>query len=259
LTVLEDVDQATQRARRIGLEQQERVRLGIVRTASKYPFAHRALSAFKASRPSATVELTRAASPELVESLHHGQLDLALLYERQLDTRAFAQRIIHLERYVLAIHPRHPLATRPSLHLGDLAGEPLVWLSRRNNADNHDALLQHCRLHGLEPVIAYEADSHDEQMELVTISAGLSLTSASTQLTTPPEQLVFRAISGFQLELQLSLAWQKGLVEQPAAGLLADMVAAIDEHQSEIAAGKAAWSRMPNGEIVARCPTGADS
>jgi DNA-binding transcriptional LysR family regulator len=258
LEVVGAFDKAMQKARRAKLERHERVRLGVVRTASKYAFANRALDAFKGARPSATVELTCTSSRALIGSMRRGHLDLALLFQQQPDLATFNERIIHAERYILAIHPRHPLAAgRTPIRMRDLSGEPLVWMSRVNNLDNHDLLLQQCRVHGLEPVIGYEANSQDEQLELLSISGGICLTPASTRLSTPPDKLVFRVIADFHMELQLRLAWRKDLGKSPAAELLAELMAAIDAHQAEIAAGTEAWSKMPDGQIVVRCPTPA--
>jgi DNA-binding transcriptional LysR family regulator len=254
LAILQLVAEATQRSRKAGLAQQQRVRLGLVRTVGKYAFTHRAITGFMRGftheRPDMPIEFTRASSPELAEALRDGRLDLALIYERQLDPRSFGQRIVHHESYVLATHPQHRLARQSAIHLADLAGEPLVWLSRRNNADNHDALLQHCRLHGLEPVIRHEADSHDEQIELVGMTAGICLTVASTQLTAAPGQLLFRPISDFDLEVQLRLAWRKGMAVGSAAALQQSLMAAIDEHQAELAHGGAAWTRIGDSTVV---------
>jgi len=256
LSILQMVEDATQRSRRIGLERQQRVRLGLVRTVGKYAFMHRALEGFTRERPQVAVEFIRGSSPDLVQALQDGRLDLALIYERQLDPRTFGQRIVHHESYVLALHPRHRLARQEAIHLADLAGEPLIWLSRRNNADTHDALLQHLRLHGLEPVVQHEADSHDEQIELVGVTTGICLTIASTRLTTAPGQLLFRPVSDLGLEVQLRLAWRKGAATRSAAALQESLAAAIDGHQGEIAAGAAAWT-LTAGRSVARCPGGA--
>jgi DNA-binding transcriptional LysR family regulator len=254
LAMLQIAEGATQRSRRIGLEQQQRVRLGVVRTASKYPFVERALARFRRKHPHVSVEFVRAGSPELVEALRDGQLDMALIYERQLDPRAFNQRVVHCESYVLAIHPSHRLASQRSIHLSDIAGEPLVWQTRRTNADHHDALLQQFRVHGLEPVIGHQAESHDEQMEVLAMTSGVCLTIPSTQLSVAPGKLVFRLIADFDLEIQLRLAWRKGLPTGSASALQKSLAAAIDDHQAELVSGAQAWTRVRDGHVVARCP-----
>jgi DNA-binding transcriptional LysR family regulator len=257
LEILHMADMARERARRAGLEQRQRVRVGLVRTASKYDFVQRALADFGRSHPQATIEFSRAASPDLVEGLHEMGLDLGLLFQRRLDPRVFGQHIVHHERYILAMHPAHRLAQRRTIHLSDLAGEPLVWLSRRNNADNHDALLQQCRVQGVEPMLAYAADSHEEQIELVVITSGVCVTVASTQATTPPGQLIYRPIADFHLEVELRLAWPLDATTEPAQALRDAFASAIDEHQSQIARDAFSWTHTDDGVRVARAPEAA--
>jgi DNA-binding transcriptional LysR family regulator len=257
LTLLGGLDEAGRRARRMGLDQAGAVRLGLVRTSSKYAFARKAVAAFKTERPDAEIAFTRGASPDLAAALQEGRLDLALVYERRLGSRGFGERLAHKERYVLAAHPSHRLAAPGPVSLAELSGEPLVWLSRRNNADNHDALLQQFRLHGAEPVIAHVADSHEAQIELVLVSGGACLTPASSLLSVPSGALVFRPLPDFEIELHLRLTWRLDLGESPAAALLQRFEAAIRRHQDDIAAGRAAWTRL-HGHSVASAPDDPD-
>lgn len=251
--ILGMAEDALHRARQNARKQQDRIRLGLVRTASKYDFVYRALRDFRRDHGSTMIDIVRAPSPDLVRALQEEELDVALLYERQLDPRGFSQYVVHHESHILAMHANHPLAARPIIHPADLAAEPMIWLSRRNNADNHDALLQHCHLHGLEPVIAHEAESHDEQIDIIAITGGLGFTVASTQLTAPPGQLVFRPVAGFHLEIALRLVARKDVRGGAAPALLAMFRAAVEQHQQEIDEATSGWTHTPDGMRVARC------
>jgi DNA-binding transcriptional LysR family regulator len=248
--LLEGLDQAAQRARRMGLDQGRLARMGLVQTSSKYGFIRQAIADFRMQRPDAALSFLRSSSQELALALRDGRVDLTLLYERHLGAQGFGERLIHRERYVVAAHPRHQLAHGGPVELAALAGEPLVWLARRDNLDHHDALMQRCRLHGLEPVIAHAATSHEEQIELTVASEGACLTPASTMLSAPAGDLAFRPLEGLPMELHLSLAWDPDLAAQPGADLLARLNAAIDAHQEELASGACAWAQLVGHQVV---------
>ncbi|CAN7543170.1 LysR family transcriptional regulator [Phenylobacterium sp. LjRoot219] len=253
LALLAGLDEAAQRARRIGREHEEGVRLGLVHTSRKYAFLQEATAAWRAGEPTGGLAFVRGLSPELAHALVEGRLDMTLLFERRIGAEAFDERLIHRERYVLAAHPSHRLAQPGAADLAVLSGEPLVWLSRSDNGDSHDALLQQCRLHGLEPAIAQLTHSHEEQIELTTVSGGACLTPASTLLSTPAGALVFRPLPKFEMELSLSLAWRRDLGGSLAGRLLAELHQAIDRHQDAIRGGRSPWARL-DGCAVVRVP-----
>jgi len=250
LALLAGLDEAARRARRIGREQRDGVRLGLVQTSRKYAFLQEALAAFRAAEPAAGVAFVRELSPLLAQALREGRLDITLLFEQRIGARGFDERLVHRERYVLAAHPSHRLAAPGPIELAALAGQPLVWLSRADNPDSHDGLLQQCRLHGLEPAIAQLAHGHEEQIELTIVSGGACLTPASTMLSTPPGALVYRPLPKFDMELSLSLAWSRDLEGALAGRMLAHLHAAVDRHQADIRAGVSGWSRLDGIDVV---------
>jgi DNA-binding transcriptional LysR family regulator len=250
LQILDRVSNAFQLTRRVGLEQGRENRLGLVQSARKYDFIHDALAAYAAEHPDSGVAITRAPSRILAGALREARLDATLLYEHHVSTARFGERLIHRERYVLALHPAHRLATPGPIALEQLSGEPLVWLVRRDTTDNHDALLQHCRLNGLEPVVGQLANSPEELIDLVSVSGGVCLTPASTALTTPRGQLCFRSVPDLKLELELTLAWNRNLSSEPAQAFLRCLHSAIDRHQAEIDSGAAEWARLDGTQLV---------
>lgn len=243
------LDDAQRRARRAGLAQEGAARLGLMPGARKYDLARIAVAGL--AETGDAPRIVRAASAELAVALREGRLDLALLHERHAGSADLEERLIHRERYVLALHPAHRLAAGEGpLELLDLAGERLVWLSRRDTDGDQDRLLQSCRLHGLEPLVAHAARSHEEQLDLVVVSGGACLTPASTTLAVPPGQLRFRPIPRFRMELPFSLVWHRTTLASPAAPLLARFEHAIDAHKAALAAGEGDWGRLARRELV---------
>lgn len=252
LLLLDSVGQTIQSVRHIGQTQRREARLGLVQTARKYAFIQTALSTFR-DQDAGSVTFEWGPSSRLAHALREGSLDITFLYEHRLDATRFGERLIHAERYVLGVHPSHHLAVAGPVDLAQISGEPLVWLSRRDNADNHDSLLQRCRLLGLEPVIGQLVGSQEEQIDLTTTTGGICLTPASTMLSTPRDGLMFRSIRGFPMELELSMGWNAEMTSSAAVTLLAELHAAIDRHQEEIRSGRPEWADC-DGEMLFRVP-----
>lgn len=209
LSILDAVHQAERQTQRLGVEQTQEIRLGLVQTARKYAFIQEAIGAFNAEQPEAGVALTRASSNELAASVREGRLDATLLYEQHIGSKHCAERLIHKERYVLAAHPTHRLATAGAASLGDISGEPLVCMARQDTTNNHNPLLQQLRLQGLEPAVGRWASTADEMLDLVMVSGGLCITPASIIWSSPPGHLVFRSLPEFGMELDLTIAWRQ--------------------------------------------------
>jgi DNA-binding transcriptional LysR family regulator len=241
---LEALNRASYEARQMGIEQNRVVRLGLVRTSRKYVFTHEAIAAFNAEDRHANIAFTSEPSPSLALALRDRHLDLTLLYEPFLGVPGFGERVIHKEHFVLAIHPSHRLAVERPAELAELAGVPLVLLTRRENAEFHDRFLQELRLTVAEPIISHIANSYEELIDTTIASGGVCVSAASTMLSTPPGVLRYRPLPGLRLDLPLKLAWRVDIQGRPASQLLACMNAAINRHQAQIASGEAAWASL---------------
>lgn len=263
LRILESLDEASHRARRIGREAADVPRVGMIVTSRKLPFVQDAVAAYKQAFPQTPITFMRDLSPDLASALRERRLDMSLLYEWRLETPGIQERVIHYERYVLAMHPDHPLAqTQEPIRLADLTDHPLLWLSRGELTIRNDFLMRQCKLRGLDPVVSHIARTHDEQIDLAVVSGGAFLTPASLMLDIHRDFLVVRPLAEADMEISLSLAWSADLTGAPSQAILAFMNEAIDRYQAKIASGKADWAFMrgqqlirvpqtPNAQIVA--------
>lgn len=250
LALVRGIDRAVHNAKRLGLEQGRQVRIGLVQSARKYDLVHEAISAFSQSRNASELAYHRASSSALVEALREDRLDISFAYERRIRSPRLAERLIHRERYVLAAHPSHPLACNEAIELAQLAGQPLVWLARQSEQGDSDILMQQCRLHGLDPLIGQLSRSHEEQVDLTSVSGSICLTPASTILTTRPGQMVFRPFSDFAMELDFTLGWVKDAQNLAVEVMLDALHAAIDRHQAAVMDGSAPWGHLLGYPIV---------
>lgn len=248
--LLEELDHAITRARRLGHE--HGIRFGLATSsARKYAFLGEALAAFSAGKTTAGITFTRRLSASLVAALREGTLDAALLYEHRPDAPSIGDRLIHREHFVLAAHPAHPLARSGPAQIAELAGQPLVWLARSDLPGGLNPLAAQLRRHGLDPVIGQMVDNPDEQVEITLASCGACLTPASTIIAGPPGKLVFRALPGLDMTVDLTLAWRRDAGATAVQELLASLGQAIDRHQSAIAACQADWTHLDGFPLYA--------
>jgi len=250
LEILDKVTDAVQLTRRVGLVQGRQTRFGVVQTARRYEFIQKALATHAALQTNSGVVITRGESYILANDLREDRLDATILYEIQPGAARFGVRLVHRERYVLAVHPSHRLAMPGPVRFEAIAGEAFVWLMRRHGAESRDILLQHCRMSGLDPLIGQIANSPEELIDLVLVTGGICLTPASTAATVPAGQLRFRPLPQLTLELDLNLAWNRQSASTELEGFLKTLNAAVDQHQARIREGKFAWTELDGMKLV---------
>jgi DNA-binding transcriptional LysR family regulator len=254
LRLLEGLDEARHRARRLGQEAPDVPRFGVIVTARKLPFLHETMHAYKKAQPGAPITFMRDLSPDLANALRERRLDMSLLYEWRLGMPRTQERLIHYEQYVLASHPENRLArSREPIRLAELAEDPLVWLARGEMTDRSDPLMRQCHMRGLDPVVSHIARNHDEQIDVTIVSGGACITPASLLLDIHRDFLAVRPLADVDMEISLSLAWTTEMQSGRAQALLQIVHDAIDRHQNQILSGEAPWAVL-HGQPVIRVP-----
>ncbi|MBX3529075.1 MAG: LysR family transcriptional regulator [Rhizobiaceae bacterium] len=251
LKLLEGLDEARHRARRLGQEAPDVPRFGVIVTARKLPFLHETMRTYKETQPGAPVTFMRDLSPDLANALRERRLDISLLYEWRLGMPGTQERLIHYEQYVLAAHPDNRLArSREPIRLAELAEDPLVWLARGEMSDRSDPLMRQCLMRGLDPVVSHIARTHDEQIDVTIVSGGACITPASLLLDIHRDFLAVRPLADVDMEISLSLAWTTEMLGAPAQALLAILHDAIDRHQDQILSGAAPWAVLHSQPVI---------
>lgn len=250
VAILDSVNEAIQRARQQGHDRGRSIGLGLAPTvARKYAFLRQALEKFTLAYPAGSIAIRQGSSTELAEGLREGTLDLALMYEQRPDSPHVAEHLIHREAYVLAVHPAHRLAAPGPADLAELTGQPLIWLTRRDNAGNVNPMMAQLRRHGLEPVIGQLAETPEEQLDIVMASVGACITPASTMLAVPPGSLHFRALPKLDATIDFTLAWRRTGLGDAAMQLLAELEHAVTRHRAAIAEAREAWISLDGSPL----------
>lgn len=146
-------------------------RLGAFPTLAPY-FLPQATRAIHKALPKLTLLLVEERTPLLLERLQAGTLDAALL---ALPVAEDGLRTLPLfdDPFMLAVSPRHALATRARLRQGDLKGEQLLLLE-----DGHclrSQALEICSLIGAMQQQEFRATSLETLRQMVAMGVGITL------------------------------------------------------------------------------------
>lgn len=169
--VLAEVAQMKEAARRSRDPEAGTVRLGIFPTLGPYLLPH-VVPRLRERFPRLELLLVEEKSPVLLDRLHEGRLDAALL-ALPLHDESLHVEFLFEEPFLLAVPVRHRLADAPSLDMADLAGERLLLLE-----DGHclrDQALDVCRMAGASEKSEFQATSLETLRQMVAAHVGVTL------------------------------------------------------------------------------------
>ena len=204
--ILHDVTLATERVRQAATGQLGTLRVGFRETAGRSPIVSRSFSHFRQTFPAVELRLQQMTSPAQCSALHAGELDAGFIYLSPEHDRGLARIEIASDRFYLALHRAHPLASQCDIHLRDLEAESFLWLARSRNAYYSDALLRTCIAGGLAPRIIQEVDSEATALNLVAVGMGVSFIVAPSE-SPPLPSVIFKRVVELDNVLTLALVW----------------------------------------------------
>jgi len=129
------------------------------------------MQVFQRKHPELSLDLEEAAAPELDELLLQGRIDVALMYSVDVSPQFAFDPVREYRPYVM-VATGHPLASRSSIQLGELASEPLILL------DVHPSRLNTEHIFGslnLRPRIGHTTTSFELVRCLVASGLGYSV------------------------------------------------------------------------------------
>ena len=169
--IVSDVEQMKEAARRSQDPEAGTVRLGIFPTLGPYLLPH-VVPQIRARFPRLELLLVEEKSDVLLARLREGRLDAGLLALPVHDEQLHAEFLFE-EPFLLAVPEQHPLATRSSLTLKDLADQRLLLLE-----DGHclrDQALDVCQLAGAGEKSGFQATSLETLRQMVAANVGVTL------------------------------------------------------------------------------------
>lgn len=179
------------------------------------------LAAFVAAHPGLEIAATQPTAPDALRLIAAGRLDCALVATDQPAPPGIRLLPLSSEPLVAIVSTRHPLATRDTVTLADLASERFVdAIQGRESRDVIDAAFAE---HQLYRRVACEVSDLTMIIELVAAGLGVALVpdtaSADPRLRAIP-------VSDASIAYSLQLALPAGGAASPAAGAFAEHVQA---------------------------------
>jgi DNA-binding transcriptional LysR family regulator len=199
------------------------LRLGWFATAGA-TLMPRAIAAFQRRHPGVELDLVEGDPDECIPKLHARELELALVYEFDLEPPIGAG----LEQVPLLTDPLniglpagHPLAGRQRVRLADLAGDR--WIQGVRHGATLEVLPRACRLVGFEPIVAFRTDDRIAVEGLVAAGVGVALIPQLT-LPTVRSDIVVRPLVAKGLSREVRAALPRGAYRPPAAVAMLDVL-----------------------------------
>lgn len=170
-TIVAEVEQLKEAARRSRDPEAGTVRLGIFPTLGPYLLPH-VIPNIRERFPQLELLLVEEKSDELLARLREGKLDAALL-ALPLDDDQLHAEFLFEEPFLLAVSGQHPLARRHHLDVQELSTQKLLLLE-----DGHclrDQALAVCRLFGANEKSEFRATSLETLRQMVAADVGITL------------------------------------------------------------------------------------
>src|SRR6267143_935703 len=221
--ILQQVEQATARAKRVASGQSGTLRVGFVESMSWHGIVPDSFREFRTRQPDAELQLKPLSSREQIEAVHSGGLDAGFVFAISNINRGLAQLPLASLNLMLAAPKGHPLTKLKVLRLRDLSDAAFVWFPRRESPAYYDRLMHECFRGGLKsPHIVQEGVNEATILSLVSCGLGVAFVSSATRWRCP-ESVVVLPVMDLNLPLPLALIWRKDNVSPLLAKFVADV------------------------------------
>lgn len=136
-----------------------------------------ALRALRDRYPDLVTELREREIDESIPLTVRGDVDVALVHDWDVEPLALPsgvdRELVAQDAFDLVLPGDHPLARRTSVHLRELAGEPMIGWTKASIS--YRWLVHTMRGEGVEPLIPHTAEEHPTHLELVAAGLGLAI------------------------------------------------------------------------------------
>jgi len=160
---------------------------------------------FRRAHPDVQLHLRDMSTPDQVEALVSGDIDIGFIRHRVTDDRLRMRHVLS-ERLVAALGPRSRWSTRAGLR--SVATEPFIIIARSRSASFYDHVLSVCAAAGFAPRIVQEADELFTVVSLVRAGLGVSLVPRSAALMRLPG-VRFHELGLPEAAWNIALAWHR--------------------------------------------------
>lgn len=176
--VLQQVDQAADKAARLHRGDEGEIRIGFTSSAPFITAVSDALFTFRQRFPAVHIQMQEINTRQQLAPIGDGRLDLGVMRNTLLPETLDHQLLLREPMYAL-VHRAHRLAGRPQIALSDLAQEPFVFFDPQVGTALYGEILGLLGRYDIQPNIAQEVGEAMTIIGLVSTGLGVSILPAS--------------------------------------------------------------------------------
>lgn len=166
-----NAEQVEREARALAAETAGEIRLGVFWTLAPF-YAVDLIRGFARVAPGVIIRQKEMALTELADAVREGEIDLALTYDRGADLSELTLAAMTALKPMVVLAADHPLASRRSVRLSELAHEPYVMLDGPGSRTYFEELLAEG---GISPPVSYVSTSLEAVRSAVAAGFGFTL------------------------------------------------------------------------------------
>jgi DNA-binding transcriptional LysR family regulator len=200
------VERATQSARRTARGELGALAVGYTNSSALNPVFAAALRSYRRAYPGVALRLEESQTPQLIDDLLDGQLDVVFVRPVEADAEHVKIRLISEEPLMAVLPGKHRAAKLTKLNLADLRDESFIL--HRYTPSLFDTVVAACRKAGFEPTLGPSVPQLVTIVQLVAAEVGVSLVPASLQAF-QIKGVIFKELHDVSPKTRLSLAWRR--------------------------------------------------
>jgi DNA-binding transcriptional LysR family regulator len=204
--VLAGVEGAVEAARRSGRGESGELRVAFAATVMFLALPS-IIREFRTRFPRVHLDLREMPTGPQLQALRDGEIDIGFVREPRPDPELEMVTVMR-EPLRIAVNRSHPLASRPTLAVRDLAEEPFVLFPAELAPGLHAQVMSLCRSAGFSPRVVEESRELYTSVSLVEAGVGVSILPASVEKL-GWRGVRYRPIPSAGAETRIAAAWRK--------------------------------------------------
>lgn len=182
------------------------LKLGFIEVAAWNGVIPKTIMEFRRTNPNVRLVLSAMNSPDQIEGIYSGRLDAGFLYNAPVDPLLIVHPIAR-HNVLLAVPSNSPFATRNSVDVSELSGQPMIQFHRRASPTYYDEIHRALFQSGITVNVVHEAEIEAEMLALVTTGLGNALVN-QCQKWRKPVGVELLPVKGLEVGLNLALVYR---------------------------------------------------
>jgi DNA-binding transcriptional LysR family regulator len=206
---LQEVNDATARAKRVASGQSGTLRIGFVESISWHGIIPDSLTDFRKSQPDVELQLKAFSSLEQMAAIQSGSLDAGYAIPIANPDHGLAHLQAGVIKVVLAVPKGHALTKMKRIRLRDLVDTPFILFPRWAIPNVYDRLMAACARGGLRaPQVVQETAIETMILSLVQCGVGVAFVNGASRWRCPPG-VALLPVTDLNLMFPFALMWRK--------------------------------------------------